>query len=493
MSATDTLPDAPGWRSWSPLQLRRAWLSMDQNPAAQRFATSLVGRFVVLGAYCAALLASNQLSTAALGLVALTLGAILVAPAYRLAILCGASAFFFILRPFRIDGWADLTAQKAQLIGIPPLALQASAALAVLVTAWAYLAWQKANLRAFPAQRPVFALIVMWFALALATWLLPLGQTVGGFLWVFTGTLISSLWIFAYAAIDNRGKDDTPIPARAALMRPFWGGSAAPIGKSLGYLNKFDAKSDADLGKTRLKALKLAVWAVMLTGVLAVTNVILKDLFGLPDLQSAIVAFAEGDSLPRTTNWASLVSNYFVDLLIISIWGHMIVSVVRMAGYAIPRNTVNPLASRTLAEFWNRYFFYFKELLVDLFFYPAFLRFFKKQPKLRIAFATLCAAGLGNFLYHFMRETYIFADRPFLEALAVFQSAAFYSLALAAGLIISQLRKKKPTAEDGFFAYHIRPRLGVIAFFCFLKVFDDISGEGTFLERVAFFGALFGL
>jgi len=494
MISAELLPPAKS-RIWllSPPALRRAWLTMDQNPAAQAFAVSGIGRFVVWGAFCAALALTGQLSNAALGLTALTLLGIIAVPALRLPILTGASAFFFLLRPFRIDGWTNLTAQSATSLGVPTLALQSAAAAVVILFALAFLIWQRRFPQAFAARRPVIGLIGIWFALLAAAFVSPAGGALSSALWAFTGVLVSSLWILAYAAVDNKGKDPTPVWGRAALMRPFWGGSAAPIGKSFGYLNKFDAKDGTALGITRLKALKLAVWALILYGLLTVVEYALTSLFGVPKLQSAIMAFAAGEPLPVATSWASLVSNYFVDLLIISVWGHLIVATVRMCGYRIPRNTVNPLASRTLAEFWNRYFFYFKELLVDLFFYPAFLRFFKKQPKLRVAFATLCAAGLGNFLYHFMRETYIFADRPFWEAMMVFQSAAFYSLVLAAGLIVSQLRKKKPQPEDGVWAYHIRPRLGVIAFFCFLKVFDDISGEGTLAERAGFFTHLFAL
>ncbi|MEL6745317.1 MAG: hypothetical protein AAFO68_07605, partial [Pseudomonadota bacterium] len=394
---------------------------MDQNPSAQVFAVSPVGRFVVLAAFCAAIALTGQLSTAAMGLVTLSLIGIIALPAYRLLVLTGASAFFFLLRPFRIDGWANLTADKASALGVPTLALQGAAAAAVILFAFAFMTWQRRYHSAFAARRPVMGLILIWFSVLGTALLLPSGSALSATLWVFSGVFISSLWIFAYAAVDNKGKDPAPIWSRAALMRPFWGGSAAPIGKSFGYLNKFDAKDETALAVTRLKALKLAVWALILFGILTVVEYVLQDIFGLPKLQSAILAYAAGNPMPLTTNWASLLSNYFVDLLIISVWGHLIVAIVRMSGYCIPRNTVNPLASRTLAEFWNRYFFYFKELLVDLFFYPAFLRFFKKQPKLRIAFATLCAAGLGNFLYHFMRETYIFADRPFVEAMMVFQ------------------------------------------------------------------------
>ena len=112
---------------------------------------------------------------------------------------------------------------------------------------------------------------------------------------------------------------------------------------------------------------------------------------------------------------------------------------------------------------------------------------------MRIAFATFCVIGLGNFLYHFIRETYVFASLPITEALVVFQSAVFYTLALAAGLIISQWRDTKPKTQHGFLRYEVLPRLNVIAFFCFLKIFDDISGEGTLAERTSFTLSLFGL
>ena len=35
------------------------------------------------------------------------------------------------------------------------------------------------------------------------------------------------------------------------------------------------------------------------------------------------------------------------------------IACVRMAGFRALRNTYRPLESRTVAEFWNRYAFYF--------------------------------------------------------------------------------------------------------------------------------------
>ncbi len=489
------LPNGTGTFSLSPIQWRKAWLSIDENEKAISFVTSRVGSFAVCFGVILALALSFQLSLAGLALVSVSLVAMVALPAHRLIILSGASLFYFALRPFRIDGWSQLLRSKAEVISIlpHPLVLQFGAVGLVLVLSLGFLMWQKRFSNTTAAKRPVLTLCLLWIGLLLLSMLTTSGSFLNALMWSVVGVSISSFWILAYSATDAKGKDNTSSITRAVFLRPFWGGSAAPIGKSYGYLNRFAAKTDDELAVTRLKALKLAVWALLLAVVLKTVTYLAYDLMGLTQLQTAIVAHADGAGFSTSLNWASLIINYFIDLLIISVWGHFIVSIVRMSGYRIPRNTVNPLASRTLAEFWNRYFFYFKELLVDFFFYPAFTRFFKKNLKMRIAFATFCAAGLGNFLYHFMRETYVFAEGDLIDNLAIFQSAAFYSLALAIGLIVSQWRGKKVKPEDGFLNYHVWPRLNVIAFFCFLKIFDDISGEGSLTERASFAVGLFGV
>ncbi len=474
--------------------LRTAWLGIHDNRKAIEIVQTPAGSLALCAAVVVVIAASQQLSMAALGLVAVTLFVMVVFPSRGLTILAGSSAFYFAVRPFRIDGWAELLKTQS---GVMPfggaLGLQLVCVSIVLVGAAGFLTLQKKRPILIVGKRPVLSMILGWFGVLALSMSAQPGSTSHALLWGVTGVWVSSIWILAYSAVDAKGKDVTSLTTRAMFLRPFWGGSAAPIGKSFGFLNKFAATDAESLAVTRLKALKLSVWALILTGVLAACQYLAYDILQLQQLQTAIVAHADGRSFGNAVNVSSLVANYFIDLLIISVWGHFIVAIVRMAGYRIPRNTVNPLASRTLAEFWNRYFYYFKELLVDFFFYPAFTRFFKTNLKLRIAFATFCAAGLGNFLYHFMRETYVFAGGVSLEKLAIFQSAVFYSLALALGLIISQWRNKKVTPENGWLRYHVLPRVNVFVFFCFLKIFDDITGEGSLMQRMAFAFDLFGV
>ncbi|MET0748837.1 MAG: hypothetical protein ABWY49_11675, partial [Rhizobium sp.] len=266
-----------------------------------------------------------------------------------------------------------------------------------------------------------------------------------------------------------------------------------PPGKGAAYLQKFEAKDEAGLAVSSLKALKLLVWAVILIGLRIGLTRLVYGSMGLPTLGQSLQAYGAGMPIPFYENWLVLIARYLLDIAALACWSHVAVAVLRMAGYAIPRNVVRPLSSRTLAEFWNRYYFYFKELLVDFFFFPAFLRYFKKQPKLRLAFATLCAACFGNCLLHFTWNLDLTLNYGLLGALQRFESYGVYSLLLAAGLIVSQLRKAKPRPQDGFVRYDVVPRLGVGLFFCLIAVFDETPQLFTMHDRIGFFFSLFGV
>lgn len=472
---------------------RRAWLTMDQNQHVINFAKSGFGVVVLHLAFFATLAGSMQFSIASLVMIVATMIAIAVVPKMRLQIMTISSVAYVVLRPFRINEWRDILEAKSQTlaVSVSPLVFQVAGVASFLLLAFLFLKAMKWQQTKFIAKRPIASLIIIWASILIAAYFWPDQTMLDAYFWAFAAVMISSIWLLAYAAVDEKSKDTTPTIARVGLMRPFWGGGSTPIGKSYGYLNKFDAKDDAELAVSRLKAIKLVVWALILKGVMLVSESVVRDMYGVPILQDAIIAHANGNSFATNIIWASVIYNYFIDLIYIAVWGHFIVAIIRMLGYRIPRNTRNPMAARTLADFWNRYYFYFKELLVDFFFYPAFVRYFKKTPKLRIAFATFCAAGLGNFFYHFSRDSFQFVDHSIVETLLMFQSAAFYSLLLAIGLIMSQLNPYKVKPSDGFIRYEILTRLNVFVFFCFVRIFDDTSGEGTIVERTTFMVDLF--
>lgn len=498
MTALDQPAGAP---AASPLDRllgwRRAWLGIDRSAAVKAFVSAPLGLVLLHLAFLAAFAATLQPGASYLVLVGATLAGCALMPARRLQVIAIGSLAFFLLRPFRTHFMSDFVAGMSAALPegarLSPTMLQIVASAAFVVLAFVALEVLRRRPASRAARRPVLAqLWVFGGALAIAT-AIGTGSLGATLLWTFIGVWSSSFWMLAYLTVDLKTKDPTPNVVRAGLMRPFWGGSATPVGKGPGFLAKFEARDADQLAAARLKGLKLMVWAAILNTLYLAADHLVADIGAIPTLHQSVLAHAAGTPDALGLRWSSLITTYLLDLMIIAVWGHVIVAVIRMAGYGIPRNTVNPLASRSLAEFWNRYFYYYKELLVDFFFYPAFLRWFKKRPALRLAFATFCAAGFGNFLYHAMSESYFLATLPAAETLSRLACFAFYTLVLSAGLIVSQLRDRRPKPEDGFIAYHVTPRLTVALFFCFLKIFDDIFGHAALPDRLAYFASLFGV
>jgi hypothetical protein len=471
---------------------RRAWLGMDRDPGVLAFTATPAGIVLVHAAFLAGLAATTQFSPDFMALIAVTLAGAALFPARRVLVLTIGSLAFFLIRPFRTGAFTEMSREVAAAAGMSATTLQVAVAGVFVLAAFVALTAQQRYPTSLLGRRPLLVHLSVFAALVAAGCGIEPGGAAHASFWVFMAVWASSFWMLAYMAADARTKDATPNALRAAFMRPVWGGSATPIGKGHSYLAKFEARDETALAATRLKALKLVVWAAILHAVWFGLNELLHVRGAIPTLHQAVMADIAGSPHGLGLRWTALVTTYLLDLMIIAYWGHALVAIVRMIGFAIPRNTVNPLASRSLAEFWNRYFFYYKELLVDFFFYPAFLRWFKKAPKLRIAFATFCAAGFGNFLYHAMSEVHLFARFDPLAALSYFPTFAFYTLVLSAGLIVSQIRGHRPKPEDGFWRYEVTPRLNVMLFFCFLKIFDDIFGNGTLWDRFAFFFGLFG-
>src|SRR5208283_4270085 len=114
------------------------------------------------------------------------------------------------------------------------------------------------------------------------------------------------------------------------------------------------------------------------------------------------------------------------------------------AGFNALRNTYRPLSATSLIDFFNRFYYYFKELLVDFFFYPAFMRYWKKHRRFRTVFATASALILGDSFYHLTRDWQFFRDRGVLGGIASYQVWIVYNTVLAIGLSISQLRRRGP-------------------------------------------------
>ncbi|MFT5770280.1 MAG: hypothetical protein ACI9H8_002266 [Lysobacterales bacterium] len=341
-----------------------------------------------------------------------------------------------------------------------------------------------------PMNRPLRTLLISYVGLmAVATWF-PLGPSMEVTLWAFLVVLGRYIWFLAYSLSDIPSNARSPFLLQLGHYHPFWMGSTptpVPFPKGAAYLRKIEAKDSSELAVTQLKAIKLLYWAMLLVIVQAVcvgliytgTIRIWDWSFAMPyfmdalRFNEALSSSVAGSPAAWYLNWLALAARFTMDLLNMAIWGHVMIAVCRMAGFRALRNTYKPLRSATIAEFWNRYYYYFKELLVEFFFYPTFMRYFKRMPRFRLVFATMAAAGFGNVLYHFLRDSSYIARLGLWEALLSFKVYLLYGALLGLAIGISQLRNRnRRTDRDSLRTRTLAP-LSVLTFYCVLSIFDD--------------------
>lgn len=366
-----------------------------------------------------------------------------------------------------------------------------------LILAWVVLRWVRSHPGSVLGRRPVLSQWLFAAVLALAV-SLPLPE--GGWrlgLWALLSMVGTQLWVLAYALQDQRSRMPGPLPLQLGLLHPFWRASLGtlsptPYGKGAAFLRKHQARNDAELARVQLKAFKLLVWALLLSAAGRSLQALAETL-GVPSSQTAYAAFLAGQALPWHQNWASLVFQAAGAALALAVLGHKIIAVARLAGFGVPRNTWRPLEARTLADFWNRYYYYFKELLVDFFFLPTFLKVFRRHPRLRVFFATFMAAGVGNAAYHFLRDIHLVAQMGWQDATAGYAGNLFYCAVLALGIGVSQVRLSAGRQLSSGWGARLWSVLCVWGFFVCLQVFGDESRSFSLPDRMAFFLQLFGV
>lgn len=342
-------------------------------------------------------------------------------------------------------------------------------------------------------RRPTLSLLLAFLALVALTQATMMAGMPRVLLWSFLMTAQPYLWFLAYALADA-GRKPSPVWQRLSVFHPFWGSSLTPFGKGLSYLERFEAKTPEELAVTQLKGIKLAAWTLVLAIVRICLGELVHGRLQLPVFDDNLAQYLAGHPLPRLVGWASLVSFFVEDLLGMTVFGGVIIATARLAGFRLLRNMWRPLEATTLAEFWNRYYFYYKELLVDHFFYPTFVRCFRGHRRLRMFFATFMAACVGNLLFHFIRDIHFVGDIGLWRAVVGEQSHAFYTLVLAVSVGLSQMRRAPQPASGGWMRRRLLPCLWVSSFFCLIHVFDaPLDREHTLWQRAEFLFYLLGV
>ena len=162
----------------------------------------------------------------------------------------------------------------------------------------------------------------------------------------------------------------------------------------------------------------------------------------------------------------------------------------------ILQHTYKPLLSESIVEFWNRYYYYFKELMVEFFFLPAYLRYFRNRAALRIITAVFAAAFVGNMYYHLLQAKNPLIAGDFASLWRLLGARLIYCFVLATGIAWSMLRQQKqrgPSTSERLpgGVYRLRRIAGVWTFFAVIN-FWNVTAAVTIAERARLFFSLFG-
>ncbi|MEO5362914.1 MAG: hypothetical protein H7838_04740 [Magnetococcus sp. DMHC-8] len=290
---------------------------------------------------------------------------------------------------------------------------------------------------------------------------------------------------------------------------PYLGPTQVPYGKGLDYLLHKRVDERLSLARTQLAGLKLlllaGLWYVVLIGLDVVffsTSGRPAALAALPTIRLYHIDGLIGNSAQHLPAlgivWASLFVDMLYETMQLAITGHLIVGCLRLFGFNLFRNTYKPLLATSLVDFWNRYYYYFKELLVDFFFFPTYLSFFKHRPKLRIFAATMASACLGNVYYHLLQHMDTFIESGRSLSFAKFSSYIFYSVVLGVGIFVSILREQnqrgKPMVARSplvSLLLTLQKMAGVWLFFTLLRIWDHPGS--AFVQDTTFFFAILGI
>jgi hypothetical protein len=401
--------------------------------------------------------------------------------------------------------WDDTAAQTSL---VPPLAFAVLLALVYLL----YLA--AVHFQQLPSaikQRPQISLHLLFWAILAFLWLTPDdGGVLRNALVLVAISLPYLLWRCGYMLMSGqRGKARrTTFRDHLFYLWPVWGGTNTPIGKGADYLSQCEAQTPERYARSVLAALKLILLALVLELVRLVLGAILYGesknpvtpmlggtSFALPRLNELVTGQEAGSLF---TGWIVIYVELIWATLMHAIHGHKWVSLLRLCGFNVFRNTYKPLLAESIVDFWNRYYYYFKELLVEFFFFPTYVRCFRTWPKLRMFTAVFAAAFVGNMYYHFLQGRVYLAEGQVSKVWEGLSPRMIYCFFLALGIYISMLRQRQrrggSTIEGSSIKKFTKLRriAGVWTFFALLNFWNTRS-TASIADRIRFFLSLFGL
>lgn len=154
---------------------------------------------------------------------------------------------------------------------------------------------------------------------------------------------------------------------------------------------------------------------------------------------------------------------------------HFRVGAWRVMGYAVETQYDRPWLATNLANLWGRFAFHFREFLVRTFYYPVFLKFFRRRALLRIFAATMVATVVGNLVWGHVPPKTI--TRLTWSDLMMILSTWPYFVLLGLGISLTQIwlarrpRTRRPWTRDRRFALDLVCAYLTLQYFALIHVF----------------------
>lgn len=347
-------------------------------------------------------------------------------------------------------------------------------------------------------RHPQLTLHLMYWGFLVALWFTA--PTAGPWRAVLLGIALMFpflIWRCGYMLMSgqNGRVAGTSFAHQLIFLWPAYGGSNTPYGKGLDYLSKLEAKTEEELARSQLAGIKLFILVILWNVAMDVMEGVLYGPGHVVPRLGKLVA--QGAQAPFWASWASVYCELVWQVLRHAAHGHGIIGMLRLFGFNVFRNTYKPLLAESIVEFWNRYYYYFKELMANFFFLPVFMQSGSKLrnwPRLRLFAAVFAAAFVGNMYYHLLQREVSLAQGDVFGAVYSLRSRFFYCLLLAIGIYVSMLREQRRSGKPPSTARMARSMriFGVWTFFSLIFIWNVKNGA-PFFTRVDFFLGLIGL
>lgn len=327
-------------------------------------------------------------------------------------------------------------------------------------------------------QRPILTLLLLFFTLAIVSGFQF--HTFNGFYASVCIALFGKfIWFFAY---DLKDRSNSP-----TLFFPFWTSKNVPIPKGKLHMREIDTKTD-QLQTTQRSGLRLLIWVALLFIIHQMTEHLvfnrsnnISALLGLPSLHLSDIVTHHSLSVVSTSNllwqnWLIVFCTASLYLIKYTIDYGIIVAIVRMTGYAAPRQVYRPLQSRSFAELLRRILYYYSELLLVMFILPINreLRFVKSK-NVRQFISITTGVTFGGTCYHFSRDFLHYANYGLTKAMPHLLSLIPYFIIMGTLSASSVYLRRKKRASGAENVHMISPL--IVMYFTFYCLVIFIKGN----------------